>query len=350
MLAEKTKRFYLQVAGILIFAAVVGVGLNAVGGIPLVGNWDAPKKVHQGENLPETAGIHYVDIKAARFFYENKLGVIADARDPEVYREGHIPGAVLCTFYLLEKYLPDFVAAVEYDIPLLVYCHDNGCGDSGFLAQALKGVGYRLIYVFPGGYREWHKAELPLELGASQDKPLPESLDIGGVLDFTSLLPEGAWLYIDLLILLYGLAVLYLMISGRREHLVVVIGLKLLGALFVVASLHKIGSPLIFAQIIHNYKILPDMLVNFTAILMPWVEITCGILLVMGRFRQAAALLLLCLIGTFILAVGFNLMRGLDFDCGCFGAGHTPPWQILMRDAGLFLCCLPGVSGIDVET
>ncbi len=337
------KQLSFQLIGILAFAAAVGMGFNAIGGIPLVGNWDAEKEVHRGENLPETAGIHYIDTRAAGIFYESGLGTIVDARSPAEYNAGHLPGAILCYVYELDSFLADLLAAAPFDAPLMVYCTGEDCEDSRFLAEALREMGYRLIYIYLGGYSGWLEAGLPVEITTDLYKKTRRPPRVATVVDFTRLIPEPAWLGIDLLVLLYGLVVIYLLVKGKRESLPVVFSLKLVGVLFVAASLHKIASPLEFAWIVHNYKILPGVLVNPTAIVMPWVEISCGPLLILGRLRQASAALILGLIGIFVLAIGFNLVRGLDFDCGCFGAEHTSPWQILLRDTGLFLCCLPGV-------
>ncbi len=337
------KRLSLQMIGLLIFSVAVGMGFNSIGGISLVGDWDAAKEIHRGEKLPETPGIHYIDTGAARFFYESGLGTIIDARSPAQYNEGHLPGAILCYFYELDGYLTDLLAAAGFDTPLMIYCIGEDCEDSRFLAEALREMGYQLIYIYLGGYGGWQEAGLPVEAATDTGKTGTGRPNPTALVDFARLIPEAAWLGIDLLFLLYGLVVAYFLATGSRDSLPIAVGLKLAGALFVAASLHKIVSPLEFARIIHNYKILPGVLINPAAIVMPWLELSCGLLLVLGRLRQASAALLFGLIGTFVLAIGFNLVRGVDFDCGCFGSGHTPPWQILLRDAGLFLCCLPGV-------
>jgi len=337
------KRLFLQMVGLLAVTAAAGVGLNAVSGIPLVGKWDRVREVYRGGDLPETPGIHYIDTEGARFFYENRLGTIVDARSAAEYNEGHLPSAVLCFVYELDSYLPGLLSAAVFDKPLMVYCIGEDCEDSRFLAEQLRELGYRLIYIYLGGYDGWLQAGLPVEIAAESEKESPERPRVSALVDFTSLIPEAGWLCIDLLFLLYGLLVAYSLLKGKRESLLVVVGLKLAGVLFVAASLHKIAGPLEFAGIVHNYKILPGALVNLTAIVMPWLELLCGLLLILGRMRQASAALVLGLTAIFTLAIGFNLARGIDFDCGCFGSGHTPPWQILLRDAGLFLCCLPGV-------
>ncbi len=111
------------------------------------------------------------------------------------------------------------------------------------------------------------------------------------------------------------------------------------GGLFVVASLDKILHPRAFAEIVYNYHLLPDALVNATAILLPWVELTAGLLLAFGRLALGASVVLCGLMAVFLAALGFNLARGLDVACGCFSTvgGKGSPASDLARDGAILL-------------
>ena len=91
-----------------------------------------------------------------------------------------------------------------------------------------------------------------------------------------------------------------------------------LGGVFIYAALNKIVYPERFAELIYNYSILPDELINLTALCLPFVELLAGFLLVLGRPAFATASILTGLTLLFIGALGYNLARGLDFQCGCF--------------------------------
>jgi uncharacterized membrane protein YphA (DoxX/SURF4 family) len=91
-----------------------------------------------------------------------------------------------------------------------------------------------------------------------------------------------------------------------------------LGAVFVWASLDKLLDPQGFAGIIHNYKILPPQMVNLVAVVLPWVELVCGILLVTGLLYRGGVLIINCLLIAFMTILAYNLYRGLDIQCGCF--------------------------------
>jgi uncharacterized membrane protein YphA (DoxX/SURF4 family) len=128
-----------------------------------------------------------------------------------------------------------------------------------------------------------------------------------------------------------------------------------LGIVFIWASWDKIGHPGEFASIIDNYRILPAAAVNLTALVLPWVEFICGLLLLSGRGVPGAALTIDLLLLIFILATGFNLYRGVDVNCGCFSvspdAGGESALNLvrngLLLAAGLWLLIYTtGKSGL----
>ncbi len=118
----------------------------------------------------------------------------------------------------------------------------------------------------------------------------------------------------------------------------------ILGGLFIYASFHKITEPLAFAKIIHNYQILPLALIYISALVLPWVELLSGLFLVAGIFKRTAAIILVGLLAVFVIAIAFNLARGLNFDCGCFSnvasEEATDPVGLLFRD---LLIMIPGL-------
>ena len=121
----------------------------------------------------------------------------------------------------------------------------------------------------------------------------------------------------------------------------------ILGGVFVYASFDKILHPHEFAEVVYNYQILPDALVNLTAILLPWLELSAGVFLILGLFLRGALFTCNVLLAVFLVALASNLARGLDIDCGCFSSSVGPSTGgdmilYLLRDAfllamGLFL-------------
>ena len=113
-----------------------------------------------------------------------------------------------------------------------------------------------------------------------------------------------------------------------------------LGMAFVYASHHKIVSPAHFAKIIYGYYLFPDVSINIIAIVLPFLELSAGLALILGIYPRSAALIINTLLLAFIVALSINLLRGQEFDCGCFsfseaGATHTT-WHMLVRDTIFF--------------
>ena len=91
-----------------------------------------------------------------------------------------------------------------------------------------------------------------------------------------------------------------------------------LGAIFVAAALPKIADPPSFAHMVYNYRILPAGLVNISALVMPWVELLCGLALILGVWVKSARNLVALMLVMFIVAISINLIRDNAIDCGCF--------------------------------
>lgn len=109
-----------------------------------------------------------------------------------------------------------------------------------------------------------------------------------------------------------------------------------LGAVFIFASYDKILYPSAFAGAIYNYQILPDILVNLAAMVLPWLELCVGLLLLANRWVRGAAFLTTGLMGLFLAALVFNQVRGLNVHCGCFStqsAEGAADWWTVARDS-----------------
>lgn len=122
----------------------------------------------------------------------------------------------------------------------------------------------------------------------------------------------------------------------------------LLGLIFLAAALPKIADPPGFAKAIWAYGLFPPWSINPLALLLPWLELVCGLALCLGRWTRAAALWCSILLLAFSLALAIDLARHHPTDCGCFGSSSQRSeaermvdmrWA-LGRDLGLLLLAI----------
>jgi uncharacterized membrane protein YphA (DoxX/SURF4 family) len=99
----------------------------------------------------------------------------------------------------------------------------------------------------------------------------------------------------------------------------------LAGGVFLVAGVLKVLDPARFAADIDHFRLLPYFAVAPLALYLPWLEVICGLAVLVGAWRRSALVLLLAMIVVFIAAITSAWMRGLDIRCGCFGAASTAP-------------------------
>src|SRR5712691_2889012 len=124
-----------------------------------------------------------------------------------------------------------------------------------------------------------------------------------------------------------------------------------LGAIFVAASLPKIVDPPSFAHMIYNYKLVPAPVLPLMALTMPWLELLCGLALILGIWTDTARTIVGALLVPFIIAITINLLGGNAIDCGCFdvtAAGKTREELlgdmpiVILRDVGMLRMVLQG--------
>lgn len=125
-----------------------------------------------------------------------------------------------------------------------------------------------------------------------------------------------------------------------------------LGGVFVVLGWDKAGDPVAFAKLIRQYDLLPDsahMLLNAIAVCLPWIEMTCGVMLIAGVWIRGSALTLLLLLTFFTFAIirraaGIHEAQqipwcSIKFDCGC-GTGIQYVCAKVPENIGLWLLAL----------
>ena len=91
------------------------------------------------------------------------------------------------------------------------------------------------------------------------------------------------------------------------------------GGVFIYAGVVKAFQPVRFASDIDNYKILPWTTSVGLAFYLPWLEILCGLALILRRLYLGGLSILTALVLIFSGVTIAAKVRGLDITCGCFG-------------------------------
>ncbi len=92
----------------------------------------------------------------------------------------------------------------------------------------------------------------------------------------------------------------------------------LLGIILVWAAVSKLPNLQEFYGALAAYRLpLPGAVLRFSAEVLPWLELFCGLLLLARLWYRATLLWLLILCTLFLIATGQAWARGLEISCGC---------------------------------
>jgi len=129
---------------------------------------------------------------------------------------------------------------------------------------------------------------------------------------------------------------------GRSRALLIVLRI-VLGLVFIYASIDKVVHPDQFAEIMQDYEILPNAVVNLAALWLAWIEVVLGVCLIAGVWVRAAALMVTGLTAVFIGGLAIAFTRGVGLHCGCFSTdpgGEARTWISLWQEGLLLLACV----------
>jgi len=115
--------------------------------------------------------------------------------------------------------------------------------------------------------------------------------------------------------------------------LALLIARLLLAGVFVVAGLAKLGDLAGSRQAMRDFGV-PALLAAPFGLLLPLAELAVAIALIPTVSAWWGALGALVLLLLFIVGIGYNLARGRQPECHCFGQLHSTPagWPTLMRN------------------
>jgi len=88
---------------------------------------------------------------------------IVEALPEEYYRKAHLPGALLLPHDRVDELAPHLLP--DKDVPIVVYCANLPCQNSGIAAQRLRELGYTDVRDYAEGKQDWLDAGYPVERG-----------------------------------------------------------------------------------------------------------------------------------------------------------------------------------------
>ena len=157
---------------LLVLAVILGLGVNlfSPNRIDFIGEY-RDLSGGDGPIVPpeaEPGDPPFIDVNVAQLEHASGKTVFIDAREPEEFRCGTIPGSINIPFdYLppgdLEPYFDSCLAGIPSSYSIIVFCSGEECDLSLHLARNLQDVGYTRASVFFGGSREWERMGLEME-------------------------------------------------------------------------------------------------------------------------------------------------------------------------------------------
>lgn len=111
------------------------------------------------------------------------------------------------------------------------------------------------------------------------------------------------------------------------------------GFLLLFSGLFKAADIETFGRTIAQYKILPETVLVYPAMIIPFLELIIGSLLMIGYKIKAASFVSIVLMLMFTVFILINVIRGEKFNCGCFelgrlgiGINETIGMHLVVRD------------------
>lgn len=119
---------------------------------------------------PQWAKKSYLDVDTivVKSSLENNSALIIDARPYSKYMQESIISAISIPDTQLDKYIGRF--PINKQEKIIVFCGGYSCEKSHIVANKLKSLEYKNVYVYAGGLPLWKKENLPTTKGGKLEK------------------------------------------------------------------------------------------------------------------------------------------------------------------------------------
>lgn len=149
-----------QACLIILFSVIMGITVNLIrpDSIPFVKDWSVEGRLSLADG--DSLEISLSDAKA--LFKENKA-VFLDARESDLFDEGHIKGARNLPWHGVDDYFSEITKGMDLETPVITYCDGESCELSHDLALFLKNMGFTHVKVLVNGWTIWQENQLPVQ-------------------------------------------------------------------------------------------------------------------------------------------------------------------------------------------
>ena len=113
--------------------------------------------------IPEMDRPIQIQLQVVKKFFDASAGYIIDAREPEDYELGRVPGAVNLPFDTADPALLESLDTGGR--PIIIYCGEEECEVSLNLAWLMLEAGHRKVTYFRSGYQGGGENGYPVEGG-----------------------------------------------------------------------------------------------------------------------------------------------------------------------------------------
>lgn len=147
------KTLLTQTILLIVFGVVLGFTVNFTSEkpIPLIRQ---PVDTGQWETVTTEEMLRHI---------EEGTAILVDARKPEYYHEGHIPGAINLPAIEFGTAFQEIGESLPREFPIVVYCQGDPCDESHMVLEHLKQYDFQSLYLYQDGWMEWEKQALPVE-------------------------------------------------------------------------------------------------------------------------------------------------------------------------------------------
>lgn len=115
----------------------------------------------------------------------------------------------------------------------------------------------------------------------------------------------------------------------------------ILGGVFSFSAWSKIMAPQALADAIVGFEIIPESIALEAAIMLIWLELICGIFMILGLWARATVIVITGMLTLFEIGLISVVVRGIEVNCGCFGqfSEMAVGWDTIIRNMVQLVFC-----------